>query len=422
MKNRLLKTIITPILALGALGFAAVSFKAPEKVEEASAWSGTQTCSAQASYYSGCDNLYGTELSTKLASFNKPTSPNYDWSRYKAADEAENDSNSILSIYTRHTIAKNSTISGNDSYAWDKWNREHIFTQTAFPNSDKDNHNIFACEGQINQIRGNLKFGEVSGTETIQVFGHDTGCKYVDKVKFEPCDDAKGEVARAVLYCTIYYGYSVTQIFDSISTCLKWHAQHPVTNREIYRNNQVARLQGNRNPFIDHPSYANKIYSGYTQYTNPDPIDGKTPAAGAKVTGIALDKTTAYLAVGGTLTLTVSFTPADAANQGYEVQSSSYVRISYVKNGNTITVTGKEEGPATIYAISNDGKFEASCQITVNKDGLAPANNEGGGSDSEDDDDWLLGCGGSIIASSVLISTTSLIGFILLALKKKKDE
>ena len=255
-------------------------------------------------------------------------------------------------------------------------------------------------------------------TKTEEVFGHDTGCKSSGG-KFEPCDAAKGEVARAVLYCTIYYDYSVTQIFDSLATCLKWHAEHPVTAREIFRNNKVNNMQGNRNPFVDHPSYANKIYTGYTQYTQPDPIDGKTPSAGAKVTGIALDRTTAYIAVGGTLKLTVIFTPENAANQGYEVQSSNYERISFAKEGKTITVTGKNEGVATIYVIANDGKYEATCQITVNKDGQPPQDN-GGSEPIDDDDDFLAGCMSSVVASSALISTTSLLGFAFLAIKRKK--
>ena len=417
MKSKFLKALFAPVLAIGALAFSFSTINSPQKVEEASAWSGTQTCNVQATYYSTCDNLYGDELVSALAKFNKPTSPDYNWTRYEKADEAEGDSTSILSLYTRHTIKKSGHCG---DYSWTTWNREHIYTQTAFPNSASDNHNIFACEGKINQIRDNDKFADLpSSVSTQVVFEHDTGCKSSGG-KFEPCDAAKGEVARAVLYCTIYYGYSITQIFDSISTCLKWHAEHPVTNREIYRNNTVQRLQGNRNPFVDHPSYANKIYSGYTQYTAADPIDGKTPSSGPKVTGISLDKTIAYVAKGGTLTLTVTITPDNAANQGYEVQNGNYSVLSYTKNGKTITVTGLDFGTASIYVQSTDGKFEASCQITVNKDGVAPAGNEG--ESSGDDDDFLLGCGGSIVASSVLISSTTLIGFAFLALKKKKHK
>lgn len=419
MKNKLLKVIIAPVLALSALAFSVASFNVPEKEPEVTyAWSGTQTCSVQASYYSTCENLYGDELAAAIRGCNQATNLYYkDWSRYERADEAENDSTSILSLYTRHTIPKSNHVS--NSYSWNLWNREHIFTQTAFPASSEDTHNIYACEGKINQIRGNDKFGEISGNQTVSVEGHDTGCKSIEGSKFEPCDAAKGEVARACLYVSVMYpDYKLTDIFESVAICLKWHAEHPVTDREIYRNNKVHTFQGNRNPFVDHPSYANKIYSGYTQYTQPDPIDGKAPSSGPKVTSIALDKTTAYVAVNGTLTLTVSFNPTDAANKGYEVMNSNYEVLAYTKSGTTITVTGRKEGAAKIIVKSNDGNFEASCDIIVNKDGKPSQSSD----NNNNDDDMLFGCGGSIIASSVLISTTSLIGLTLLLIKRKKEE
>ncbi len=295
MKSKLLKNLFTPLLAFSALAFSAVAIKTPEKEKVVSAWSGEQQCSVSASYYSSCDDLYGNFLVNALSNFNKPTKPSYDWSRYEAADEAEGDSTSILSIYTRHTIKKSSHCG---AYAWDKWNREHVYTQTKFPNSNTDNHNIFACEGQINQIRDNDKFAQLDNvTTTVSVFGHDTGCKSSGGY-FEPCDDAKGEIARACMYCTVYYGYKLTDIFVDTSTCLKWHAEHPVTAREIYRNNKVYTLQGNRNPFVDHPSYANKIFEGYTQYKSPDPIDGSTHDGGTAVTGVSFEENTRYVAKG----------------------------------------------------------------------------------------------------------------------------
>ena len=412
MKSKFLKFMFAPIVAIGALAFSFGAINAPQKVEEASAWSGTQTCSKDASYYASCDNLYGAELAAKLATFNNPTSKSYDWSRYEAADEAENDSTSILSLYTRHTIKKNSHCG---DYSWTTWNREHVFTQTAFPNSASDNHNIFACEGKINQIRDNDKFADLPNvSKTEEVFGHDTGCKSSGG-KFEPCDAAKGEVARAVLYCTIYYGYSVTQIFDSLSTCLKWHAEHPVTAREIYRNNIVNSKQGNRNPFIDHPSYANKIYSGYTQYTQPDPIDGKAVISDIPLKNVSLDKELVNIAVGESVTLTPSFEPANATNKEFEVVINDYEVISYAKNNGVVTVTGRIDGTAFVVIKTNDGGHQALCKVIV-----GTGQKKGGSSGTDDDDDFLAGCMSSVAASSALISATSLLGFALLAIRKKK--
>ena len=52
---------------------------------------------------------------------------------------------------------------------------------------------------------------------------------------------------------------------NTVSDCFKllraWNALDPVSEQEKARNEQGYKMQGNRNPFIDHPSYADKIWS-----------------------------------------------------------------------------------------------------------------------------------------------------------------
>lgn len=208
-------------------------------------------------YYAAANGLTGESLKLKLNEINKPKSKSYDWSRYEAADEAIDDSSCVLSLYTRHNIKKGNHAS---SYSWDKWNREHIFVQSQYGAASTDNHNIFACEGKINGIRSDFPFGEVTHNSSyrITIFNHVTDC-YFDKSHFEPCDEAKGEVARALLYGAVTYKYNINDML-SLSTALKWNENHPVTEREIKRNETVYRLQGNRNPFVDHPEYAVAIW------------------------------------------------------------------------------------------------------------------------------------------------------------------
>lgn len=334
-----------------ALAFGALSFSAALKENNhpefavTEAWSLDVKPSVAPSYYSAADGKTGSQLKSALANFNKPTSPSYDWSRYEAADEAQDDDTSILCVYTRHNIKKNSHCGG---YAWDKWNREHVYTQSKFPNSDKDNHNIFACEGQINNYRGNLPFAEVKdkGGTRVTVFNHQTDCYMIKNSYFEPCDEAKGEIARACLYCTIYYGYDLTQIFDSADTALKWNATFPVTAREIYRNNVVYGLQGNRNPFIDHPSYAKAIYGG-PEYQGSDPLSD---------TGVTVSPSSASIIEGNTVQLTATSTPSGTIT--WTTSNSSVATVS--QSG---VVTGVNAGTATITASSSAGS--ATCAITV---------------------------------------------------------
>ena len=355
------KSLISKVFALSALAlslaFVPISHAIlTSPIEEATyAWTGAQTPSVTDSYYSQANGLTGSALKSKLYTFNKPTNTSYSWSRYEAADEAYNDSSSVISIYTRHNILKSAHV--GSSYSWTTWNREHIYTQKAFPNSKTDNHNIFACEGQINGYRSNLKFGEVAhnSTNQVTVFGHITD-NYKTASLWEPCDEAKGEVARAVLYTSLYYNYTISSIFSSEAVCLKWHAQFPVTEREIFRNNKVYTLQGNRNPFVDHPSYANSIYNPSTPYTEADPLGG-TPVTAPNT--ITLSPSTPTIAVSQSVTLNVTVDTGSSS----VTWASNNNSIATVSNG---VVTGVTAGTATITATSTlDNTIKGTATITV---------------------------------------------------------
>lgn len=80
------------------------------------------------------------------------------------------------------------------------------------------------------------------------------------------------------------------------------------------------------------------------------------------VTGIALDRETASIGTGETLTLTPIFSPETATNKNV-AWSSSDNSVATVKNG---VVTPLKKGTATITVTTEDGNFSASCVVTVN--------------------------------------------------------
>ena len=79
------------------------------------------------------------------------------------------------------------------------------------------------------------------------------------------------------------------------------------------------------------------------------------------VTGVSLDRTTAELIEGESLTLTATVTPSNATNKKI-IWRSSNASIATVSNG---TVTAVKAGTATITATSEDGGKTATCNITV---------------------------------------------------------
>lgn len=109
------------------------------------------------------------------------------------------------------------------------------------------------------------------------------------------------------------------------------------------------------------------------------------------VTGVSLDKTSAELKVGGTLTLTATVEPANATNSNVS-WSSSAENVATVANG---TVTAVAAGSAVITVKTADGGKEASCTITVKEktaggedsgsEGGSGSEGEGGSSGGSDD-------------------------------------
>lgn len=94
------------------------------------------------------------------------------------------------------------------------------------------------------------------------------------------------------------------------------------------------------------------------------------------VTGVSLDRTSAELEVGGTLTLTKTIEPANATNQNV-TWSSSNVEVATVENG---TVKAVAAGTADITVTTEDGGKTATCTVTVKE---KTAGGEGSGSEGE---------------------------------------
>ncbi len=63
-----------------------------------------------------------------------------------------------------------------------------------------------------------------------------------------------GAVARATLYFLVRYPGFVDE--RRLSELVSWHRNDPVDEYELHRNAAIAEIQGNRNPFIDHPDWA----------------------------------------------------------------------------------------------------------------------------------------------------------------------
>lgn len=146
-----------------------------------------------------------------------------------------------------------------------------------------------------------------------------------------------------------------------LSDMIKWHLNYPVMQREKNRNEGAEYLQGNRNPFIDHPEYVCRIWGNTNDTTRS--LCANDPYALEAPTEIVLSETPETIMLEQTITISVkSVVPSNASKLVY--WSSSNEKVVTISDSGLITAVGV--GTATITATSTgDKNIKATRVITV---------------------------------------------------------
>ncbi len=418
MARRLPTTIAPALVALGMLlGAATLSAQAP------------------AGYYNTVDATNATALRQTLhdviddhTRFPYTASTTDTWDILNLADEDPNNTSNIIDLYKNASYTK--MAGGVGAY-----NREHSWPKSyGFPDDNPDNypytdtHHLFVCDVAYNATRSNMPFRscDASCFESPTDFndgrgggsGFYPGNSNWDSGSFtqgtwETWDGRKGDVARAIFYMDIRYeggNHGITgsaepdlivtdseTLIDSgntgsnesvaymgmLSVLLQWHAQDPPDSREIWRNEVVFSFQGNRNPFIDHPEWADCLHSNVCGGGDTTP-----PAA-----------PTGLVASAGTGSVDLIWN-ANAENDldGYHVYRATssggpYARITGTLLSNAFyTDSGLSGGTAFFYVVS-------AVDTSANESGNsseASATPSGGG-----------GGGGNVVLSEVIYDVSS---------------
>jgi len=141
-------------------------------------------------------------------------------------------------------------------------NCEHVVPQSWFDRKQPmrgDLHHLFACNPGCNSRRGNSPYDDFPDyVPEALILDIEEGCGKADEGKFEP-EYGKGIVARATLYFIMRYPGIIDDKLVNLKVLLDWHQKFPVSLYEKHRNLAIYDLQGNRNPFIDFPEYAEKL-------------------------------------------------------------------------------------------------------------------------------------------------------------------
>ncbi len=420
---------------------------------------------AQAPYYSGTEGLTGTALKDKLSAIitNGHTTNNYGdlYELYEKTDCYGTDT--VWDMYSMDGQGNaqyyyrygQDQECGEYSAEGDCYNREHSVPASWF----NDNYPMYAdlfivypTDGYVNNRRSNYIYGEVSSPTWTSTNGSKLGTNSYSggpsQTAFEPIDAYKGDFARTYFYVATRYKdvipnwdftTNLQYFFNTDGTLQDWAVQmliewsnlDPVSQKEIDRNNEVYKIQGNRNPFIDHPEWINTIWG-----------DGTVPAymfLSVPVTAAEPNKEYSYTVVfkatdpATTLTLSATTLPSwltlttvddtSAVLSGTPTEEGNYTVTLQLSDGSTTqtqTFTIKVEEqytepglilfenfnicpPAgwTIYSAASNHDWYCSS-------GIAEVNGYGADVAS---DDWLITCAIETEPTTLILSFYSFTGY-----------
>jgi hypothetical protein len=177
-------------------------------------------------------------------------------------------------VYTPPLVKPFFDFSGLD------FSREHTYCQSWWDVASTSNpyysdfHHLFLTQqSKVNGMRGNYPLGDCATTTTAFL-----ECKFgknsLGQTVFEPRSGDKGDAARGMMYMVVMYDHNgsygnwsfkwlnetkIPSTPQDLQTLLRWSKQDPPDKWEVERNNYIATLQQNRNPFVDHPEYLKYI-------------------------------------------------------------------------------------------------------------------------------------------------------------------
>ena len=223
------------------------------------------------------------------------------WDILEFADQDPTNPGRILDVYRNASYQKYG--GGNTEY-----NREHTWPKSyGFANDGSSNypytdtHMLFLSDSGYNSSRGNKPYANclTNCVERTTVANAGAGggsgvfpgnSNWYDTINWQTWGGRKGDVARALLYMDVRYEggvHGVTGVAEPdliltddpglikssssnlsvaymgrLSDLLRWHAEDPVDEKEMLRNEAVYTYQGNRNPFIDRPEWVACVFQG----------------------------------------------------------------------------------------------------------------------------------------------------------------
>ena len=302
------------------------------------------------SYYAGVDfNKTQNELKQDLATLITTTHTKViSYSELKTLMETSDADPDVVGNILLVYGSQNSGIHTRSRSKGGSWNREHVYPNskgtpklgTSGPGAD--GHHLRPADVTLNGNRSSFSFDDGEGPMAYKT----------SRGGWYPGDEWKGDVARIIMYMYVRYNnrclpknvamspYTYSADFSDI--LLKWNIEDPVSAFEMQRQNVVAGVQKNRNPFIDNPYLATVIWGGPAAVnTWPDTFNG-----------------------GGTSDIEAPSVPTNLAVTGV---TSSSVSLAWTASTDNVAVSG--------YDVYKDGVLFGNVSSTsISVTGLTPEN------------------------------------------------
>ena len=232
--------------------------------------------------------LKGNELFIKLEENYKPDSLlDYSMSRDTLYAVIDNQNDTVYCIYSGYGLYLPKNVDPTEYLYFggtqNGINAEHTYPVskgTEFGLAKSDMHHIFPSKININSDRASYEFNEIRDNITQKWYLKDKILNSVPSTNinsyseyaqnyFEPRENKKGDIARALFYIKTMYRDQTDQadpnFFDNQrDTLCKWHFYDPVDSIEWNRTWKIAQYQdGKPNPFVLDCSLAYRTYCDF---------------------------------------------------------------------------------------------------------------------------------------------------------------
>ena len=223
------------------------------------------------------EGLYGDDLIDHLIDNYKTSSVlSYNGARDVMYGYIDNNNGSVECIYTEFSVDNVPTNNPRPIVYEGGIDCEHLFPQSMYEGTQpmkSDIHHLRPCKSNVNRSRGNKPYNESNDNQTQTWYWLDyqqnnppsqNRDKYSESASsvFEPREEVKGDIARAIFYFyTMYSNVADDNFFESQKDILyDWHQNDPINQSEINRTWDIADYQDYPNPFILDETLVQRCY------------------------------------------------------------------------------------------------------------------------------------------------------------------